>query len=104
MSPRAPAPEPEVADLVPEYLERRAGDVATLGRALDVGDFETVRILGHRMAGSGTSYGLPEVAAIGRNLEAAADARDAGAARRARAELERLVAPPHSPAGARRSR
>lgn len=87
-----PALDPEVADLVPEYLERRAADAAALRRAIDAGEFERVRTLGHRMKGSGSSYGLPEVTSLGRALEAAGRARDPKAARRARGELERLVA------------
>ncbi len=35
------------------YLEKRRGDVAKLREALDRGDFEAIRTLGHQMAGTG---------------------------------------------------
>jgi HPt (histidine-containing phosphotransfer) domain-containing protein len=40
--------------------------------ALERGDFENVRILGHNMKGSGGGYGFDRISEIGASLEEAA--------------------------------
>ncbi len=44
--------------------------------ALAKGDFDTVRLLGHSMKGSGASYGFTEISVIGKKLEEAAKAKN----------------------------
>lgn len=61
----------EIQDLVPGFLENRRKDVETLGKALDGGDVETVRILGHTMKGAGGGYGFDAITEIGAHLERA---------------------------------
>ena len=61
-----------VSGLVPRFLQGKRADLQRLKDALDEGDFETIRILGHNMKGTGNGYGLPAITEIGRNLEAAA--------------------------------
>ena len=65
---------PAAAALLPQFLEHRRRDIVTLRAALERGDFETIRRLGHNMAGNGISYGFPNMSAIGRRLEAEASA------------------------------
>jgi HPt (histidine-containing phosphotransfer) domain-containing protein len=69
-------PEPELLDLIPIYIGRRNDDVASLQEALDLGDFERVRILGHSMKGSGGGYGFDGITEIGLRLEDAGGASD----------------------------
>lgn len=64
------------------YLERRQEDLLTLDRALSDADFETIRVAGHNLSGSGAAYGLEEVSRLGRCIEKAADKRDAVEVRR----------------------
>jgi signal transduction histidine kinase/HPt (histidine-containing phosphotransfer) domain-containing protein len=87
----ADAIDSEIAELLPEYLERRYEDVATLNRALREHDFEVVQTLGHRMKGSGASYGLPRVSEIGAALEIAAKGADQDGAEGAVLELSKLI-------------
>ena len=84
--------DPEIADLLPAYLERRAEDVEALHSALAAHDYKSVRTLGHRMKGSGASYGLPRVSEIGAALEIAGKCGDQCGAEGAVLELARLVA------------
>ncbi len=70
----------DIIDLIPGYLENRWGDVHTIRSALQDGDFETIRRLGHSMKGSGGGYGLDPVTDMGSGLEEAAKAEDADAA------------------------
>jgi HPt (histidine-containing phosphotransfer) domain-containing protein len=80
-------PEPELADLIPRYLERRRSDAEVLEAALLSGDMDTVRSLGHSMKGSGGGYGFDGITEIGHRLEAAGRDADAEAARDAVADL-----------------
>ena len=69
--------DPEIADLIPGFLENRRKDTQTMSDALTQGDFETIRILGHSMKGAGGSYGFDAVTDIGKSLEQAAKDKDA---------------------------
>ena len=62
----------ELEDLIPGFLENRRKDVKTLEMAMGKGDYETIRILGHSMKGSGGGYGFDIITDIGRSLEEAA--------------------------------
>ncbi len=66
----------ELQDLVPGYLQKRRVDVENLLRAAGQCDYETIRILGHTMKGSGGGYGFDAITEIGRQLEKAAKERD----------------------------
>lgn len=66
----------EIASLVPGYLENRRKDVTLVLQAVDQGDFETARILGHSMKGSGGGYGFDTITEIGHGIETAAKTHD----------------------------
>ncbi len=70
--------DPDIAGLIPGFLENRHKDIKTMGEALTQGDFETIRILGHSMKGAGGSYGFDAITDIGKSLEQAAMAKDSG--------------------------
>lgn len=89
--PRLELLDPDVAALLPGYLARRREDVERLETLLADGDLDAVRRLGHQLKGSGGSYGVPELSALGADLEDAAGAGDLERARRARAALARLL-------------
>jgi signal transduction histidine kinase/HPt (histidine-containing phosphotransfer) domain-containing protein len=84
-------PDPEIEDLVPKYLESRAQDVETLRAAIDQGDFERVRTIGHRMKGSGGGYGMPQIGRLGATLERAGRASDRPTAEQATRDLAGLL-------------
>ena len=66
-----PSP-PGIERLVPGYLASRKAEVQVLNKALEDGDYHTIRVLGHNLRGSGNPYGFPTISHIGRNLESAA--------------------------------
>lgn len=66
------APDPDLAGILPAYLDLRRREGARLLTAAAQGDLETARLLGHRMKGTGSSYGLPEITRLGRDIEDAA--------------------------------
>ena len=44
--------DPEIADLIPKFLDNRQKDIAAIESALQQSDFETIRMLGHSMKGA----------------------------------------------------
>ena len=69
----------DLAALMPGFLANRAKELAALRAASADRDFETLRQAGHRMRGAAASYGFQRIAAIGREIENAAQALDAPA-------------------------
>jgi HPt (histidine-containing phosphotransfer) domain-containing protein len=78
-------------DLIPAYLENRRNDLRVMTRALADGDWPAIAELGHKIKGSGTSYGFPEISDLGRELERAAGAEELEAVRAALAGLAARV-------------
>lgn len=71
----------EIADpfarrLIGKYLSHRKDDISKLQNALADSDFETIRITGHNLYGSGSAYGLDDISFIGASIEKAADDKD----------------------------
>jgi hypothetical protein len=62
----------ELKELIPGFLENRHRDVKSILKALDQGDYETPRILGHTMKGLGGGYGFSFITYIGSAIEQAA--------------------------------
>jgi HPt (histidine-containing phosphotransfer) domain-containing protein len=79
--------DPDIEDLIPGFLENRHKDIKNIGAALAQGDFETIRFLGHSMKGAGGSYGFDAITDIGKSLEQAAIAQDAGEIKKSLQEL-----------------
>lgn len=71
----------EIADpfakrLMVRYIGRREEDLASMRSALDDSDFESIRVKGHNLYGSGGAYGLDRISELGGSLETAALAKD----------------------------
>ena len=71
--------EARVRALAPQYLSHRRQDVRSILSALENSDFAAILGLGHKMRGTGASYGFPRISEIGAALETAAGAKDASA-------------------------
>ncbi len=80
--------DPDLEDLIPGYIENRYGDIRKIKDALTKGDYETIRILGHSMKGSGGGYGFDAITDLGRSIEQAAKEHDEGAIKRLLEDLE----------------
>ncbi len=59
----------DLEEIMPRYLEIRHKELEELEEALDEEDTERVRMLGHRLKGTGSSYGLDELTEIGTTIE-----------------------------------
>jgi hypothetical protein len=81
----------ELVSVVPDYLNNRRSDCLLIESLLDEGRLAEIRTLGHRMKGSGGSYGFDVISEIGEALECAALAQDADAIRSAIDRLRRYL-------------
>jgi HPt (histidine-containing phosphotransfer) domain-containing protein len=82
----------DLEDIVPIFLANRRKDVRTLRESVQRKDFETIRMLGHRMKGDGGGYGFHTVSEIGGALEFAAGRHDSPAIERLTHQLEDFLA------------
>jgi CheY-like chemotaxis protein len=81
----------ELASIVPKFISNVRRNPPAIAAALARGDFDTVRSLGHNMKGTGGSFGLPQISAIGDQLERAAKEQDADAVRTITAQLVQFL-------------
>ena len=57
-----------IQDIVQDFLRHRGENVTSIRDALEAGDFDTVRRIGHDIEGSGGAFGFERIAEIGRCL------------------------------------
>ena len=75
--------DPEVAPLIPAFLENRRADANRLHGLIDDGAWPVIQAMGHKMKGTGRGYGFARISEIGRALEDAGREKDTGHARAA---------------------
>ncbi len=68
--------DPDLADLVPGFLNNRRRDVDKLKSLLEADNFTDIRMIGHSMKGAGGGYGFDPITDIGGAIERAALASD----------------------------
>jgi HPt (histidine-containing phosphotransfer) domain-containing protein len=71
----------ELEDLIPGFFENRRKDIRVIREALEAGDLEPARSLGHSMKGAGGGYGFQAISEMGAALETAAKSGDGPAIR-----------------------
>jgi HPt (histidine-containing phosphotransfer) domain-containing protein len=64
--------DPELADLIPQFMENTRKDIRTIVDALSDHDLETIRRIGHSMKSYGSGYGFDDISKTGRAIEGAA--------------------------------
>lgn len=83
--------DPDIADLVPGFLENRRKDVVRAREALTNGDLSSLAMLGHTMKGAGAGYGFDEITVIGAAMETAAKQSDRDAVQVSIGRLEQYL-------------
>jgi two-component system sensor histidine kinase/response regulator len=79
--------DPDLADLVPAYLESMRKQVASVQELLSQGEISEVSKLGHNWKGTGELYGFKVVTSYGKQIEEAATLRDSALVERLASEL-----------------
>src|SRR5258706_13778014 len=72
----------EIRDLVPAFLANRRKDLEAIKAALEQADFETIRLIGENMQGSGRGYGFERISVLGEQLQKKAAAGQGAGIRR----------------------
>lgn len=72
-------PDPDLADLIPGFLDNRRGDLEKIRALLGAGDAPALRRLGHDLKGCGSAYGFDPISEYGAQIEKAAIAGDLAA-------------------------
>jgi len=75
--------DPEFKDIILRYLENKRTECKIIVDNLKDGDIDNIKILGHRMKGSGKTLGLNKITEIGWALENSAEQNN-------RKQIERL--------------
>ena len=85
------APQGVPRELVAEYLERCRDGLSPLETAAGQNQYEQMRVLGHRMKGTGAPYGFSRLTEIGAGIEQAVADENSGALRRYVTELKEYL-------------
>lgn len=85
------ASEPDMIELVAEFVRGLPDRVREMREAQAKSDFELLRTLAHRLKGAGGSYGFPPISRLAGALEQQFARHDASGFATGMAELERLV-------------
>lgn len=84
--------DPAIRAILPEYIRIRLREHQAMLAALEAGDLDAVARAGHRIKGTGTAYGLPELTGLGAALNEAARAGDDPACRELAGKIGDLLA------------
>lgn len=80
--------DPDIAGIVPGYLNNRRLDIPRIQAAIAEQDFALIGHLGHKMKGTGQGYGFLVITQIGIDLEIAAEQRDLDRLRQSLSSLQ----------------
>ena len=81
----------ELEDLIPGFLNNRQKDIQALMTAVGERDFASVRMIGHRLKGTGGGYGFDRITEIGQQIESAGIEEDIDAVSRHVEELDNYM-------------
>lgn len=79
--------DPDLEEIIPRYMEIHFKELAKLEQAVCDGDGESVRIFGHKLKGTGASYGFAALTELGSSIELSGQERNFSTAGSLTAEL-----------------
>jgi HPt (histidine-containing phosphotransfer) domain-containing protein len=85
------AVDPDLIDLIPDFMARKQTDVQNLKNALDGGDLATVASIGHKIKGEGGSFGFDTISDIGAGLESCGKQGDRASAQQLVSDLSEYL-------------
>ncbi len=66
----------DLQDLIPQFLQNRKNDLATLRDLIDKGNMESLAQLAHKIKGAAAGYGFVELSQFASQIEVAAKKND----------------------------
>jgi HPt (histidine-containing phosphotransfer) domain-containing protein len=82
----------ELEDVFPRYLRNREEDMLKMQTALEKKDFETLRQMGHKLAGNAAGYGLIDLGEMARDMERSAEGRQYDKCRNVYSQMKAYLA------------
>jgi histidine phosphotransfer protein HptB len=83
--------DPDLIDLIPDFLTRKRADLETMKGALESGDLATIASVGHKIKGEGGSFGFDTLSEIGAALEQCGKRGDRDSAKRLVSDLSEYL-------------
>jgi histidine phosphotransfer protein HptB len=83
--------DPDLIDLIPDFLTRKHADLSKLQSALESGDLAAIATIGHKIKGEGGSFGFDTMSEIGAALEASGRKGESEVARQLVADLDEYL-------------
>jgi PAS domain S-box-containing protein len=83
--------DPDLEDLIPDYVANRRKEVLDLIAALERKDFNHIQAVGHKLRGSAGSYGFEALSEVGKVLEERGHVSDAVSVKRALNEYQQYL-------------
>ena len=68
--------DPDLKELIPDYIEKRRGELSELKTLLENLDYPSIQKIGHKLRGSAGSYGFPILSETGKEIEEGAHDQD----------------------------
>lgn len=65
-----------LVDLIPNFIKNKIADLSVLNNAVESGDFDTIKKIGHNWKGVCSSYGFKYLGETGKQFEYLAQNRD----------------------------
>ena len=61
----------DLEEIMPGFLDNRRKDIVELDASFSKNDIESIKVIGHKLAGNAGGYGLPDLGNLGAQLEEA---------------------------------
>lgn len=66
----------EIEELARRYISNRTNEVELLKKNLEVSDYHSLKVIGHRLKGNAGSYGFDDLGVFGSAIEIASNDKD----------------------------
>ena len=66
----------DLKEIIPKFLQNRKSDINTLKELIISSNFDQIKHIAHKMAGSSGSYGFKKMGELGKEIELAASEQD----------------------------
>ena len=83
--------DPDLIDLIPDFLTRKRADLEAMRGALSRGDLATIVSVGHKIKGEGGSFGFDTISEIGAALEQSGKKGDRASAQQLVSDLSEYL-------------
>lgn len=84
-------PDPDLADLIPDFLNNRRRDMADIEIAISRNDFEFIRRTAHTLKGICRPYGFVYLETLSKRLEVAGQAENIGDVKNVASEMAQYL-------------